>query len=170
MAGPRNTFGSIPHSKISQLFESLPIPERIKVILNGIYIATTNQFAPMKIWMYHRNHVLGKWIRCYGLSPIISNLASEPIIRQVKEFEGIYQLGNKVQIRYKLLRWQCTDNSATPFWYANREVGDLAIGHLNQEVNIWTITKAVQLLSLHDIQITTISSRQLKETRKYSRS
>ena len=63
-----------------------------------------------------------------------------------------------------ILATNTTDNNATPFCYANREVGDLAIGHLNQEVNIWTITKVIQLLSLNDIQIATMFRHKLKDT------
>ena len=56
-----------------------------------------------------------------------------------------------------------TDNGATPIFYADREVGALAIGLLNQETDIWTTTKAVQLLSSNDTQFATISSHHLKD-------
>ena len=36
---------------------------------------------------------------------------------------------------------------------------------MNQEADIWTITKAIQLLTSNDIQIATISSYQLRDTR-----
>ena len=48
--------------------------------------------------------------------------------------------------------------------YDNGEVGTLEIGHLNQEPNKWTITKAVQLLSSNDKHIANLSSHQLKDT------
>ena len=56
------------------------------------------------------------------------------------------------------------DNVATPFFYAGRNVGGLGIGKISQEVDIWTISKATQLLSSRDNMISLIANRQLTNT------
>ena len=50
---------------------------------------------------------------------------------------------------------------ATPFFYANRNIGGLGIGKISQEVDIWTISKAMQLLSSRDNMISSITNSQL---------
>ena len=55
------------------------------------------------------------------------------------------------------------DIAATPFVHANRIIGGLAICQLNQEADVWTISKATRLLSSSDPDISKISMAQFLE-------
>ena len=77
--------------------------------------------------------------------------------------KSIYDLDKSIK---QLLRYNTNtpDNVATPFFYADRHIGGLGIGENSQEVDIWTISKATQLLSSRDNMISLIANRQLLNT------
>ena len=77
--------------------------------------------------------------------------------------ESIYDLDKSIK---QFLRYNTNtpDNVATPFFYADRNIGSLGIGKISQEVDIWTISKATQLLSSRDNMISSINNRQLSNT------
>ena len=60
--------------------------------------------------------------------------------------ELIYDLDKSIK---QFLRYNTNtlDNVATPFFYTDRHLGGLVTGEINREVDIWTITKATQLIS-----------------------
>ena len=76
--------------------------------------------------------------------------------------ESIYDLDKSIKhfLRYN----NNPDNVATPFFYADRNIGGLGIGKISQEVDVWTIYKATQLLSSRDNMIYSIANRQLSNT------
>ena len=77
--------------------------------------------------------------------------------------ESIYHLDKSIKqfLRYNINN---PDNVATPLFYADRNIGGLGIGKIGQEVDIWTISKATQLLSSRDNMISSIANRQLSNT------
>ena len=95
-------------------------------------------------------------------SHLIPSLSHELSSRRVIK-ESIYDLDKSIK---QFLRYNTNtpDNVATPFFYADRNIGGLGIGKISQEVDIWTISKATQLLSSRDNMISSISNRQLSNT------
>ena len=77
--------------------------------------------------------------------------------------ESIYDLDKSIK-QFIRCNTNTPDNVATPFFYADRNIGGLGIGKIRQEVDIWTISKATQLLSYRDTMISSIANRQLSNT------
>ena len=78
-----NAFGSIPHSKLFQLFDSLPIPLELRLILKDIYTNTKYRYDSFSVML-----LAGVKQGDFSLFPILFNLASEPIIL-AKQFNGM---------------------------------------------------------------------------------
>ena len=93
------------------------------------------------------------------LFPSLSHELSSGRVMQ----ESIYDLDKSIK---QFLRYNTNtpDNVATPFFYADRHIGGLGIGKISQEVDIWTISKATQLLSSRYNMISSIANRQLSNT------
>ena len=106
----------------------------------------------------------------YGLTPcqkievlrIHPSLSHELSSGRVMK-ESIYDLDKSIK---QFLRYNTNtpDNVATPFFYADRHIGGLGIGKISQEVDIWTISKATQLLYSRDNMISLIAKRQPSNT------
>ena len=79
--------------------------------------------------------------------------------------ESIYDLDKSIK-QFLIYNTNTPDNVATPFFYADRNIGGLGIGKINQEVDIWTISNATQLLSSSDNMISSIANRQLSNNLK----
>ena len=94
-----------------------------------------------------------------SLNPSLSHELSSGRVMK----ESIYDLDKSIR---QFLRYTTNtpDNVATPFFYADRNIGGLGIGKISQDVDIWTISKATQLLSSRDNMISSISNRQLSNT------
>ena len=77
--------------------------------------------------------------------------------------ESIYDLDKSIK---QFLRYNTNtpDNVANQLFYADKHIGGLGIGKISQEVDIWTISKATQLLSSRDTMISSIANRQLSNT------
>ncbi|GFS24486.1 reverse transcriptase [Elysia marginata] len=89
-----NAFGSIPHPVLTQLFRSLPLPDHLRQRLADIY--TDNEWE----FVCDEGPVQAHPVTCVqlgdGLSPIIFNLASEPLVRTAKGGQGINVLGQVI--------------------------------------------------------------------------
>ena len=92
-------------------------------------------------------------------SHLIPSLSSDLSSGRVAK-ESIYDLDKSMK---QFLRYNTNtpDNVATPFFYADRNIGGLGFGKIIQEVYILTISKATQLLSSRDTMISSIANRQL---------
>ena len=77
-----NAFGSLPHSALQQLFESLPIPENLRGILSDIYSHNTLEFSVGSETVEIRSTAGVR--QGDPLSSIIFNIAEEPVIRSAK--------------------------------------------------------------------------------------
>ena len=87
-----NAFGSLPHSTLNKLFESLPLPAHTSTIFKDMY---TNIICEYKDVMVQPTSGVRQG-DC--LSPIIFNLASEPIIRKAIEIAGYDLFGSKAKL------------------------------------------------------------------------
>ena len=85
-----NAFGAIPHPVLGQLFESLPIPDLLRQHLTDIYTDNHWEFV-CEEGSVEAQPVSGVR-QGDGLSPIIFNLASEPLVRAAAEGQGIPSL------------------------------------------------------------------------------
>ena len=95
-------------------------------------------------------------------SQLIPSLSHELSSGRVMK-ESIYDLDKSIK-QFLRCNTNTPDNVATPFFYADRHIGGLGIGKISQEVDIWTISKATQLLSSRDNMISSIANRQLSNT------
>lgn len=92
-----NAFGSMPHPILNTLFQSLPIPDDLRFILNDIYSSNVMEFAvgPDTIPIYPTAGVR----QGDPLSSVVFNLAAEPIIRTAKASNNGFALfGTKASI------------------------------------------------------------------------
>ena len=80
-----NAFGSLSHSTLNKLFESLPLPAHTSTILKNMYTNTIYEYKDVKVQPTSRVR------QGDCLSLIICNLASEPIIRKAIEID-VYDL------------------------------------------------------------------------------
>jgi len=77
-----NAFGSLPHSVLQQLFESLPIPEHLRSVLSDIYSDNILEFSVGAGTVEIRPTAGVR--QGDPLSSIIFNIAEEPVIRSAK--------------------------------------------------------------------------------------
>ena len=90
-----NAFGSIPHPVLTELFRSLPIPESLRHKLADIY--TDNQWDFVCGQETVQAHPVTGVRQGDGLSPIVFNLASEPLVRAAKKGQGAAVFGRTVR-------------------------------------------------------------------------
>ena len=87
----RNAFGSLPHTTLKNLFLSLPIPQRLKAILTELY---NDNCSSLQGGEHSLNiHSTAGVRQGDGLSPIIFNLATEPLTRLIKRINPGFNLG-----------------------------------------------------------------------------
>ena len=110
-----------------------------------------NQFSDSELTPWQNIEVL----RSHLIPSLSHELSSGRVMK-----ESIYDLDKSIK---QFLRYTTNtpDNVATPFFYVDRYIGGLVICKISQEVNIWTISKATQLLSYRDNMISSIDNRQL---------
>ena len=90
-----NAFGAIPHPVLSQLFQSLPIPELLRRHLADIYTDNHWDFVCEEISV--EAQPVTEVRQGDGLSPVIFNLASEPLVRAAAEGQGIQVFGRTIR-------------------------------------------------------------------------
>ena len=90
----RNAFGSLPHTILKSLFTSLPIPHSLQTTLLDIYSGTKCSLVGGQ----HKIDVspTAGVRQGDGLSPIIFNLATEPLIRLIKSINDGFNLNGQM--------------------------------------------------------------------------
>ena len=92
-----NAFGSVPHPILNSLFQSLPIPEELRKILNDIYSQNIMEFAVGQDTI--PVHPLAGVRQGDPLSSVVFNLAAEPLIRTAKASnDGFSLFGTKASV------------------------------------------------------------------------
>ena len=90
-----NAFGSIPHPALVQLFDSLPVPDGLKRRLRDIY--TDNKWEFVSDSEPVAAYPVAGVRQGDSLSPIIFNLASEPLVRAAKGGQGVDLFGATIR-------------------------------------------------------------------------
>ena len=90
-----NAFGAIPHPVLGHLFQSLPIPDLLRQHLTDIYTDNHWEFV-CEEGSVEAQPVSGVR-QGDGLSPIIFNLASEPLVRAAAEGQRTQVFGRTVR-------------------------------------------------------------------------
>ena len=135
-------------------FLGIPIGSKFLFNVTTDIPAQLNQLSDFGLTPWQKIEVL----RSHLIPSLSHELSSGRVMK-----ESIYDLDKSIK---QFLRYNTNtpDNVATPFFYADRHIGGLGIGKISQEVDIWTISKATQLLSSRDNMISSIANRQLSNT------
>ena len=129
-------------------FLGIPIISKFLFSVTTDIPAQLNQLSDSGLTPLQKIEVL----RSHLIPSISHELSSGRVMK-----ESIYDLDKSIK---QFLRY----NINTPFFYADRNIGGLGIGKISQEVDIWTIYKATQLLFSRDNMISSIANRQLSNT------
>ena len=93
-----NAFGSLPHAFLQELFSSLPIPARLREILNDIYTENVSNFLVNGTSI--PIHPTAGVRQGDALSAIVFNLAAEALVRAAKSSvnDGVSVFGVQVKV------------------------------------------------------------------------